>query len=615
MEDLAAGIDTTLATDVSIERDLHGPWLCMAENFPAMLSGELFVEKDGFVFFRPGSGLGYGLGKLRVAKADSNTLGTAFLMDMEVFHYDVKAAVVPAESTTVRMSGVVNRVQSKSTHYTTLSFLGAWEHRSGPKPAPSAEGERTPKEAGATGKGSVEEENSIFAGAFNAAKVMPWSPSRTGGTSSEEGKESSGDTWKPNPQVREAFQHVFPTPLELTSHIRRRKKEHRETHDGELGSLQHYNIAGHRVGPLSDVFYIPDYITEEEEGQIVQCVQQTPDAFKSKLEKRTCQEWGCSMCEACQQSFVADTNMPRWVEQVTDVLVHDGLFSPAIFPNSVRIHEYGKTDGIGPHVDGPIYVPLVTVLSAASTSVMQFFPRVGAPYADPMEHYKDTFRFKDGTIGSQSPLISVVLEPRSLLIFRGDVYYHHPHGIPDDEVIDLTSKSASGEVVNRRLLKNGDIKEVRKQYRVSITTRHLLPRCAHQPRRAEYGMKRAWYLYNQLPVPDPLFPDVSEVTAESRSTAASQESGPSSISSPDIGRLEEKLDRLLRGQEAMREELHHVKELLGTLAASTTQFQTETSGILNHVTSTLLRVESSAEDTLELMENINKKSPNGNSNQ
>lgn len=81
------------------------------------------------------------------------------------------------------------------------------------------------------------------------------------------------------------------------------------------------------------------------------------------------------MCAKCKQSFVSDANVPPWVQQFMDMLVYDGLYTPATFPNSVRIHEYHKGDGIGPHCDGPIYVPIVTVLSMASTTVMNFYPR------------------------------------------------------------------------------------------------------------------------------------------------------------------------------------------------------------------------------------------------
>lgn len=590
IDDFAAGIETTAATNVSLQGDLLGPWLVMAENISALQGGELFVDGDGFVFYRPANGLGYGIGKIDVIGAEG-ALGTAFLMDLEVYQFSPDAQRLPRNSTHVKISGVVNKVHSKSTDYTTFSLLGAWERT-------------TVKHSDTT-----EKKEDVLAGAFHAAKIMPWDPKTTDGP------------WEPNKDIVRAFQEVFPIPLQLGSHLRRRKEAQEEyqknpekSHvpSGQTGDGPfHMDLTPYRIAPeLSELYYVPEYISKEEEEQIVQRIKQTPEEFKSKLKKRTCQEWGCTMCSVCEKSFVSDANTPLWVQQTTDMLVYDGIFTPSIFPNSVRIHEYEHNEGIGPHSDGPIYVPLVTVLSAASTSVMHFYPRTPLHESDPMEHYRDTFKFKDGVIGSKTPMLSVILEPRSLLIFAGDCYYDYPHGISDESVIDLRPGCGCGKIVNRHLLSDetNKLQEIRRSYRVSLTTRNLLPRCSDQPRRAEYGMKRAWYVYQQKSIPEPLFESFPSNEGFSQTKLGSIDNSSqgkfalSPLSDEDLRRWEAKLDRVLSEHQEIKKELHQLRELMAALASSSSHYQKETSTILNHLSTTLLDVQSKVEDTMEIVE-------------
>eukprot|EP00796_Vickermania_ingenoplastis_P011044 gene11044-7677_t len=588
MEDFAAGIETSMASNLDLGRDLCGPWLVMAEGSVALENGELLLEPDGFAFFRPTSGLGYGVGRLELLTSPGAD-GTAFTLELEVYHYQAEAVRLPRCATKARVSGIVNKVFSKSTNYATFSLFGAWEAEAEAEPSSSA----VPAEK-------------EFAGAFHAAKVMPWDSN------------SAEAPWAPAEELQKAFEHVFPEPLQLTSHLRRAEdlrlkameaaannndhNKHPNSSSSRLRGPFHMDLAPYRVSELSSLYYIPNYISKEEEAQIVKHVQRTPEGLKSKLTKRTCQEWGCTMCDVCHKSFVADTTMPAWVQQTTEMLLYDGIFTPATFPNSVRIHEYEKNEGIGPHADGPIYVPLVSVLSGASTSVMHFYPRTPL-HKDPMQHYKDTFQFKDGAIGSQAPLLSVVLEPRSLLLFTGDVYYDHPHGISDEPVVDL-SPAVSGQIVNRHLLEDKDIQQVVRDYRVSITTRNLLPRCRDQPRRAEFSMKRAWYIYHQETPPEPLFPLATAAAGAPSPSAGGMAGRPlgEGEGRTDLRRWESKLDRALGEQEMLRREVQQLQQMVAGLSASSGYFQSETSGVLNHLTTALLDIQSRTEEVLEVVE-------------
>ncbi|RNC31017.1 putative alpha-ketoglutarate-dependent dioxygenase, partial [Trypanosoma cruzi] len=185
------------------------------------------------------------------------------------------------------------------------------------------------------------------------------------------------------------------------------------------------------------------------------------------------------------------------------------------------------------------------------------------------------------------------------------------------------SPEVAGTVVNRHLLKDPNVTEVKKGYRVSITTRNLLPRCKHQPSRVEYGMKRAWYVYNQLPVPEPLMtpaplppPSTSAsstsspaTSAEEMTTAATTRGMPedknTSVAAPmkessrtSFSELEKKLDSLLTQQTTLMREVSEIRRQM----AMETTFRNELSTVLNHLSATVLDIDSrldSKEDEYE----------------
>ncbi|KAG8342554.1 hypothetical protein TRVL_06615 [Trypanosoma vivax] len=555
---------TTTVTSLDFVRDMYGPWLVLTED----IQGELFMDHDKMVYLRPANGLGFGVG--RITMTQSGASGTAFLLFLEYYLYPATATAPPNNSSSIEVSGFVKRVQSSVGDYTTFTLSATWRKSDG------------------------------SSGNFNAAKLSPWEP------------KLSEKPWEPNKDVMHAFREVFPKPLKLDSHVKRAEAARNSNigGKGETGigesriddsvcpSPHHLQLDKYRVGELADMFYIPNYISEQEEAQIMELVRTTPKELKSQLAKRTVQEWGCSMCPTCNGSFVPDRNMPPWVEACTDMQVYDGLFTPSTFPNSVRIHEYTANECIGPHCDGPIYIPRVTVLSIGSPCVMFFYPR-REPHAEPMEHYNDTFRFKEG-IAADTPVQCVVLERRSILVFSGDVYHHYPHGTCDREVVPLTPDKV-GTVVNRHLLQDPGMTEVHKGYRVSLTTRNLLPRCNHEPSRVEYGMKRAWYMYNQLPVPNQLFEPVPQ-------SALTKQTDVGSISTPKahtgakipaggtpLETIENRLDQLFAQQKTLAAQLNDLSQ---AVAAGIT-FRNEVSTVLGHLTTTVLEMDNKLDDVLD----------------
>ena len=127
--------------------------------------------------------------------------------------------------------------------------------------------------------------------------------------------------------------------------------------------------------------------------------------------------------------------MPRFIHQIFGLLIETGIFPEAGPPNHVLINSYNRGQGIAPHQDGPLYEPLVAILSLDGPALLQFWP----PRVD-----EDGVRLAPDLNASSThsqPRASILCEPNSLVVFRGQAYTTHWHGIlsrDDDELADHT---------------------------------------------------------------------------------------------------------------------------------------------------------------------------------
>ncbi|GAV92305.1 LOW QUALITY PROTEIN: 2OG-FeII_Oxy_2 domain-containing protein, partial [Cephalotus follicularis] len=187
--------------------------------------------------------------------------------------------------------------------------------------------------------------------------------------------------------------------------------------------------------------------------------------------------------------------VPPWLTKITERICEgSGLFPSAI--NHVLINEYLPNQGIMPHQDGPAYFPVVAILSLGSPAVMDFTPHprvrsstnrckntVGDQSTDGEALAIEAEKWKD----NHHP--SVLLMPRSLLIFKDDAYSGKLHGIKESEVqqydgvvnefqalkhnkLDPPSAASKKAV---EVLKNEDVKVIdRTTNRISLTCRLVL---------------------------------------------------------------------------------------------------------------------------------------------
>ncbi|POM73156.1 Alkylated DNA repair protein alkB, partial [Phytophthora palmivora] len=110
-----------------------------------------------------------------------------------------------------------------------------------------------------------------------------------------------------------------------------------------------------RRGPIPGVYYIPNWITQDEEDAILERVYAVPDDNELwvKLKHRRLQMWGGEV-----KAPFDPKPLPEWLKQISQTLVDVGIFSEEKTPNHALINEYSVGDCIMPHEDGPAYFPL-----------------------------------------------------------------------------------------------------------------------------------------------------------------------------------------------------------------------------------------------------------------
>lgn len=211
-----------------------------------------------------------------------------------------------------------------------------------------------------------------------------------------------------------------------------------------------------------NVFYIPDFITEAEEKLLYDKVYSAPKPKWVQLSHRRLQNWG----GLPHPKGMVQEDLPQWLTDVSAKVASLGVFGERL-PNHVLVNEYKPGEGILPHEDGPLYYPVVTNITLNSHTVLDFYlPRKGnAGESDAKEDAKAT-----------TPIGSLLLQPRSLLITSGALYTDYLHGIEPrmEDMVDETIKNLGacsaelGSVLQRGTRVSLTIRVVPKVLRANI---------------------------------------------------------------------------------------------------------------------------------------------------
>ncbi|XP_011064941.1 PREDICTED: alpha-ketoglutarate-dependent dioxygenase alkB homolog 6 isoform X2 [Acromyrmex echinatior] len=164
----------------------------------------------------------------------------------------------------------------------------------------------------------------------------------------------------------------------------------------------------------STAYYIPNFITEEEERQIIKCVNSVPQPKWTQLSHRRLQNWG---------------GIPH----------PKGMIAEAI-PDA--------------HSDGPLFYPVVTTISCGSHTILDFYKRL-----EMTEQQQCKLEF------------SLLLERRSLLILQKDLYYNYLHSIAERDADSISESSIKNLHMCAKKFTEEEV--IKRDTRLSLTIRHV----------------------------------------------------------------------------------------------------------------------------------------------
>tara|TARA_B100001758_G_scaffold150059_1_gene129296 strand:+ start:126 stop:989 length:864 start_codon:yes stop_codon:yes gene_type:complete len=185
---------------------------------------------------------------------------------------------------------------------------------------------------------------------------------------------------------------------------------------------------------IPGLFYVPEFIHEEEERRIKRAIRNEGGSWVQSGKRRIL---NIPVSEGSE-------NTPLWINALKKSLRETSAMSGVNEANHVLINEYNAPAGIDPHFDGLVYNPHVVILTTTGRALMDFWPKE-----------EESANEKEG---EEEPVAQVLLQPRSLLIYRDENNdtngaYFLRHGIRHSTVDDA-SKAHPPSVA--KIIENGE---------------------------------------------------------------------------------------------------------------------------------------------------------------
>lgn len=191
------------------------------------------------------------------------------------------------------------------------------------------------------------------------------------------------------------------------------------------------------------VFYIPNFITRDEESHIIKNVYSVPKPKWTFLSNRRLQDYGGVPHE---KGMIAE-NIPSWLQVYMDKVDELNVFEGKK-ANQVLINEYLPGQGIMPHTDGPIFSPTITTITCGSHTILEFWEN-------------NEYRKK---------VCDLLLERCSLVIIKNDMYAKYLHSICEVATDVISSSCANLLNCGVKYSINDTLK---REIRVSLTIRNV----------------------------------------------------------------------------------------------------------------------------------------------
>lgn len=201
-------------------------------------------------------------------------------------------------------------------------------------------------------------------------------------------------------------------PDVASSEVREQVPAYEQLAKGSL-CLEDFELDRDKV-PANSLFYVPDFITPEQEESLKREVDEAGRGARwTKCLNRR------------MQSFGAPGPLPPFLDQLAEAMHSCGAVSSQYYPNHCLVNDYMHGNGIGAHSDPDYFGPHVAIFSLLESTAMYF--------ARTQPH------------SIIQPWHRLILAPRSMLVFRGEMYSNWTHEIPEirrDTVEDVDWEGA-----------------------------------------------------------------------------------------------------------------------------------------------------------------------------
>lgn len=201
----------------------------------------------------------------------------------------------------------------------------------------------------------------------------------------------------------------------------------------ELELLKREQLISHRVASAPpDVYYIPEFISKEEEEALLSEIDLAPKPKWEVLLNRRLMNYGGVVGK---KSLFAVDDFPPLLRSLMS-RVSEFLCRPL---NHALVNEYLPGQGIMAHTDGPAFLPVITTVTLGGHTVLDLYDPIDA---------------NTGSSPTERRRGGMLLERRSLVVITQSVYHNMLHGISEktEDTVDdsiWNGEGRRGEVISR----------------------------------------------------------------------------------------------------------------------------------------------------------------------